>query len=51
MVMSNPSQRGQLLRTALQELNALRRKYSHLSELAQVFDAMAGVDPQKKTGS
>lgn len=40
VVMRDPDQRAQLLRTAIQELGALQKKYATLSELAQVFAAM-----------
>jgi hypothetical protein len=47
VVLSDYDQRAELLRTALQELGALQRKYAVLSELAQVFAAVAQVS---KTG-
>lgn len=40
VVLADPSQRAQLLRTAVQELAALQKKYAQLSELAQVFAAL-----------
>lgn len=39
-VLANSSQREQLLSTALQELTSLQKKYGHLSELANVFEAV-----------
>lgn len=39
-VLNNAGQRAEMLRTALRELQALRTKYSHLSELVSVFDAL-----------
>lgn len=40
VVMSRPDLRAQLLRTAIQELAALQKKYATLQELAQVFAAL-----------
>lgn len=37
LVMEDPRQREQLLRTAIEELSALRKRYEHLQELAKVF--------------
>lgn len=39
-VLGHPTRRLELLRLALSELNALKRKYAHLSELASVFSAL-----------
>jgi len=47
VVLANPSQRAQLLRTALQELGALQKKYAQLSELTQVFAALDDVQVAK----
>lgn len=38
--MSDPVLREQVLARAYSELQAFRRKYEHLTELAQVFEAM-----------
>lgn len=40
-VMDSPDLRDQLLDTALSELESFRRKYDHLEELAEIFDAVA----------
>jgi len=52
VVMSNPTQRAQLLRTAIQEFGALKKKYESLSELAQVYEALEliSVGDLAKTG-
>lgn len=47
VVMADPALRGELLRTALSELNALRARYAHLVELAGVFDALAAAEQQR----
>jgi hypothetical protein len=47
VVLADPSQRAQLLRTAVQELGALQKKYAQLSELAQVFAALDDVQVAK----
>lgn len=47
VVLADPSQRAQLLRTAVQELSALQKKYAQLSELAQVFAALDDVQIAK----
>lgn len=43
-VMSEPQKRAELLKTALQELRALKRRYEMLSELAEVFAALDEAD-------
>jgi len=43
VALADYDQRAELLRTALQELGALQRKYAVLSELAQVFAAVEQV--------
>lgn len=40
VVLADPDQRAQLLRTALRELHSLQRKYGKLSELAKVFASL-----------
>ena len=42
--MSNADMRKQVLQNALDELNAYKRKYFMLSELAKVFDAISEVE-------
>lgn len=42
-VMSDDEKRAALLDTALAELNALRRKYKNLTELAEVFEAIDSI--------
>lgn len=49
VVMGDPVQRAQLLQTAMGEMDALRRRYAQLSELALVFAAMDEV-AQQRTG-
>ncbi len=48
VVMSDETMRGQLLRTAIGELQLVQKRYRHLSELAQVFAALETV--QQKAG-
>ncbi len=45
-VMESPKLRAELLQTAIQELQALQKRYRHLSELAQVFAALETVQAQ-----
>ena len=42
-VMANPELRAATLRTAVAELKSLRKRYSMLTELAQVFAAIDGI--------
>ncbi len=48
-VLDDATQRAEMVRTAWQELQALRRKYAHLSELVAVFDQLE--QPTSKTGT
>ena len=43
-VMQRVEKRDILLRSAMRELSALRKKYAALSELAKVFDAIDGLE-------
>lgn len=43
-VMQSVDKRDALLRDAMRELSAFRKKYAHLSELAKVFDAIDGLE-------
>ena len=43
-VMQKVEKRDILLRSAMRELSALRKKYAALSELAKVFDAIDGLE-------
>lgn len=50
VVLRDADARGELLRTALGELNALRRKYAHLDELARLFAALDDVGVERQAG-
>lgn len=43
-VMQSVDKRDALLRDAMRELSAFRKKYARLSELAKVFDAIDGLE-------
>ena len=43
-VMQSVDKRDMLLRKAMSELSAFRKKYAHLSELAKVFDVIDGLE-------
>ncbi len=44
-VLDDDEQRAELVQDARRELGALKRKHGHLEELAQVWDAIAGMRP------
>lgn len=44
VIMKSVDKRDALLRDAMRELSAFRKKYAHLNELSKVFDAIDGLD-------
>lgn len=44
VIMQSVEGRDLLLREAMRELSAFKKKYAHLSELAKVFDAIDGLE-------